>query len=39
LAVDIHRMTLDRLPKFEAYKEAGQIRRSVKSVKTTIAEG
>ena len=39
LVVDIHRMTLDKLPKFEAYEEAGQIRRSVKSVKSTITEG
>ena len=39
LVIDIHRMTLNKLPKLEAYEEGGQIRRSIKSVKSTIAEG
>jgi four helix bundle protein len=39
LVIDIHRMTLEKLPKIEAFEEAGQIRRSVKSVKATIVEG
>ena len=39
LVIDIHRMTLSALPKFELYEEGGQIRRSVKSVKSNIVEG
>ncbi len=39
LAVDIHQMTLHKLPKFEAFEEGSQIRRSMKSVKSTIVEG
>lgn len=32
IAVDVHRMSLDKLPKFEMYEEGSQIRRAVKSV-------
>jgi four helix bundle protein len=32
-------MTITKLPKFEMYEEGSQIRRSVKSVKSTIVEG
>ena len=39
LVVDIHKMTLRKLPKFEMFEEGGQIRRSIKSVKSTIVEG
>ena len=39
LVVDVHQMTLKKLPKFEMFEEASQIRRSVKSVKSTIVEG
>jgi len=39
LVIDIHRMTLNTLPKFEMYEEGAQIRRSSKSVKSTIVEG
>lgn len=39
LVVEIHEMTLSRLPKFEMFEEGGQIRRSSKSVKSTIVEG
>ncbi|MBT8351026.1 MAG: four helix bundle protein [Deltaproteobacteria bacterium] len=39
LVVDIHKMTLHNLPKFEMFEEGGQIRRSIKSVKSTIVEG
>jgi four helix bundle protein len=39
LAIDIHRMTIAKLPKFEMYEEGSQIRRSIKSVKSTIVEG
>ena len=39
LSIDIHKMTLTELPKFEIYEEASQIRRSVKSVRSNIVEG
>jgi four helix bundle protein len=39
LVIGIHDMTLTKLPKFEAFEEAGQIRRSIKSVKSCIVEG
>jgi len=39
LVIDVHRMTLTKLPKFEMFEESSQIRRSVKSVKSTIVEG
>ena len=39
LVVDIHKMTLEKLPKHEMYEVASQIRRSIKSVKSTIVEG
>ena len=39
LVVDIHRMTLRDLPKFELYEVGSQIRRSIKSTKSTIVEG
>lgn len=39
LVVEIHTMTLTRLPKFELYEEGSQIRRSIKSVKSNIVEG
>jgi four helix bundle protein len=39
LVIDIHRMTIEQLPKFEMFEEGGQIRRSSKSVKSTIVEG
>ncbi len=39
LVIDIHRMSLKELPKFELYEEGNQIRRSVKSVKSNIVEG
>jgi len=39
LVIDIHKMTLSELPKFEMYEEGGQIRRSVKSIKSNIVEG
>jgi four helix bundle protein len=39
LVVEIHEMTLIKLPKFEMFEEGSQIRRSVKSVKSTIVEG
>lgn len=39
LVVDVHRMSLHDLPKFETYEEGSQIRRSIKSVKSNIVEG
>src|SRR5438552_11362883 len=39
LIVEIHEMTLTKLPKFEMFEKGGQIRRSSKSVKSTIVEG
>lgn len=39
LVVDIHKMTLEKLPKHELYEEGAQIRRSIKSVKSSIVEG
>ncbi len=39
LVIDIHKMTLCKLPKFEMFEEGKQIRRSIKSVKSTIVEG
>ena len=39
LVIEIHRLTLSQLPKFEMYEEGSQIRRSMKSVKSNIVEG
>lgn len=39
MAVDIHRMTLEHLPKFEMYEQGSQIRRSSKSVIANLVEG
>jgi len=39
LVIDIHRLTLEELPKFEHFEEGSQIRRSIKSVKSAIVEG
>lgn len=39
LVINIHKMTLTELPKFEMYEEGSQIRRSIKSVKSAIVEG
>ncbi|MBM4055289.1 MAG: four helix bundle protein [Planctomycetes bacterium] len=39
LAAKVHKMTLEKLPKFEMYEEGSQIRRSSKSIVSNIAEG
>jgi len=39
LVIDIHKLSLNKLPKFEMYEEGSQIRRSIKSVKSNIVEG
>ena len=36
IVIDIHKMTLSKLPKFELYEVGNQIRRSIKSVKSNI---
>lgn len=36
---EIHKMSLNELPKFEMYEEGSQIRRSSKPVKSNIVEG
>lgn len=38
LAIEVHEMSL-KLPKFEMYEEESQIRKSSKSIKSTIVEG
>lgn len=38
-AIEVHKMTLEDLPKFEMYEEGSQIRRSSKSIPATIVEG
>jgi four helix bundle protein len=39
LVVPVHKMTLEKLPKFEMYEEGSQIRRSSKSISSNIIEG
>jgi four helix bundle protein len=39
LAVEIHRMTITELPKYEMFAEGDQIRRSSKSVVANFVEG
>jgi len=39
VSVDVHKMTLTQLPKFEMYEEGSQIRRSSKSIRSNIVEG
>ena len=39
LTIDIHRMTIRELPKFEMYEEGSQIRRAMKSIRSNIVEG
>jgi four helix bundle protein len=39
LVIDIHKMILNDLPKFEMFEEGAQIRKSSKSTKSTIVEG
>jgi len=38
-SIEIHKMTLKKLPSFEMYEEGSQIRRSSKSVRSNIVEG
>jgi four helix bundle protein len=39
LSIEIHKMTMEKLPKFEMFEEGTQIRRSSKSVRSNIVEG
>jgi four helix bundle protein len=39
IVIQIHRITLKNIPKFEMYEEGSQIRRSSKSTKANIVEG
>ena len=39
LAVEVHKMTLKSLPRFEMYEEGSQIRRSLKTIVANIVEG
>jgi four helix bundle protein len=39
LAVEIHKLTLKELPKFEMYEGSSQVRRSSKSIVSNIVEG
>ena len=39
LVIDIHKMTLHKLPKHGMFEEGRQIRKSIKSMKSTIVEG
>ena len=39
LSVEIHRMTLAELPKYEMFAEGNQIRRSSKSIVANFVEG
>lgn len=39
LTIDIHKMSIEQLPKFELYEVGSQIRRSSKSIRSNIVEG
>ena len=39
LAIEVHKMSLEDLPKIEMYEGGSQIRRSSKSIKSNIVEG
>lgn len=39
IAIEIHKMTFEELPKFEMYETGQQIRRSAKSTRANIVEG
>lgn len=39
IVIDIHKMTLNQLPKFEMFEEGAQIRKSTKSAKSMNVEG
>jgi four helix bundle protein len=39
VSIDVHRMTIETLPKFELYEQGSQVRRSSKSIRSNIVEG
>lgn len=39
LSIEVHRLSLEELPKFELYEKGSQIRRSAKSIRSNITEG
>ena len=39
LSIAVHRMSIEKLPKFELHEEGSQIRRAIKSVRTNMVEG
>ena len=39
VSVEIHKMTIKHIPKFEMFEEGSQIRRSSKSIRSNIVEG
>ena len=39
MAVELHQVTLNELPKFEMYEQGSQIRRSSKSIVANFVEG
>ena len=39
LSVQVHRMTLEELPRFEMHEVGSQVRRSTKSIRANIVEG
>lgn len=39
LAVRLHKITVEKLPKFEMFEEGSQVRRSSKSIVSNIVEG
>lgn len=39
LSIEIHRLTLNDLPRFEMHEEGSQLRRASKSVRANIVEG
>lgn len=39
LAIMVHEMTLEDIPRFEMYEEGSQIRRSSKSIVSNLVEG
>jgi four helix bundle protein len=39
LSIEIHRVSLEKLPRFELHEQGSQIRRASKSVRANIVEG
>ena len=39
VSIQIHQMTIHRLPRYEMYEQGSQIRRSSKSIRANIVEG